>query len=79
MLEGEKWWGLCNNFGRDMPFAEESAFACDLKIANYGHQSLSFLWFPPTGEEPELLYFAASQYNTWLELTYHQNEKHILA
>ena len=32
-------------------------------------------WFPPTGEEPELLYFSAPQYNTWIELTYHQNEK----
>lgn len=36
-------------------------------------------WFPPTGEDPELLYFAAPQYNTWIELTYHQNEKDILA
>ena len=36
-------------------------------------------WFPPTGEEPELLYFAAPQYNTWIELTYHQNERDILS
>ena len=36
-------------------------------------------YFPSTGEEPELLYFAAPQYNTWIELTYHQNEKDILA
>ena len=36
-------------------------------------------YFPPTGEEPELLYFSAPQYNTWIELTYHQNEKDILA
>ena len=36
-------------------------------------------WFPPTGEEPELLYFSAPQYNTWIELTYNQNEKDILA
>ncbi len=35
-------------------------------------------WIKPTGEEPELLYFAAPQYNTWIELTYHQNEKDIL-
>jgi len=35
-------------------------------------------WYRPTGEEPELLYFAAPQYNTWIELTYHQNEKDIL-
>ena len=131
MLPGEKWWGLCNNFGRDMPFTEKSGFECDLRKDNYGHQSLSFLcsdkgraiwcpepvgvkiaggtialesdkgeitlredagrnlaeayryasksWFPPTGEEPELLYFSAPQYNTWIELTYNQNEKDILA
>ena len=131
MMPGEKWWGLCNSFGRAMPFTEESDFKCDLRIENYGHQSLSFLcsdkgraiwcaepvgvtiaggeislvsdkgeivlkedagrnlaeayrygsktWFPPTGEEPELLYFSAPQYNTWIELTYHQNEKDILA
>ena len=128
---GEGWWGACNNFGRDMPFTENSAFACDLRLHNYSDQSLSFLcsdkgrvlwcdepvsikikdgkialasdkgkivlnedagrtlaeafrygvktWFPPTGEEPELLYFAAPQYNTWIELTYHQNERDILA
>ena len=131
MLPGEKWWGLCNNFGREMPFSEKADFACDIRKDNYSHQSLSFLcsdkgraiwcaepvgvkitggeialesdkgavvlkedagrnladayrhaskmWFPPTGEEPELLYFAAPQYNTWIELTYHQNEKDILA
>ena len=131
MLSGEKWWGLCNNFGREMPFTEKSDFKCDLRMENYAHQSLSFLcsdsgravwcaepvgvkisggeialesdkgkvvlkedagrnlaeayrygsrtWFPPTGEEPELLYFSAPQYNTWIELTYHQNEKDILA
>ena len=131
MLPGEKWWGLCNNFGREMPFSEKSDFKCDLRLDNYSHQSLSLLcsdrgravwcaepvgvnilggeirlesdkgeivlregaernlaeafrhaskaWFPPTGGEPELLYFAAPQYNTWIELTYHQNEKDILA
>ena len=131
VLPDEKWWGLCNNFGREMPFAAKSDFKCDLRTDNYGHQSLSFLcsdkgrviwcaepigvkiaggaialesdkgeiivredvgrtladayryasktWFPPTGEAPELLYFAAPQYNTWIELTYHQNEKDILA
>ena len=35
-------------------------------------------YFPPTGAEPDLLYFAAPQYNTWIELTYHQNERDIL-
>ena len=127
MLPGEQWWGLCNNFGSEMPFTGSSSLKCDLRMENYGHQSLSFLcsdrgrvmwcnepvgvnisggeirlesdgarivfkedagrnlseayrygsktWFSPTGEEPELLYFAAPQYNTWIELTYHQNEK----
>ena len=131
MLPGEQWWGLCNNFGSEMPFTGSSSLKCDLRMENYGHQSLSFLcsdrgrvvwcnepvgvnisggeirlesdsarivfkedagrnlseayrygsktWFPPTGEEPELLYFAAPQYNTWIELTYHQNERDILA
>ena len=36
-------------------------------------------FFPPTGEEPDLLYFSAPQYNTWIELTYHQNERGALA
>ena len=131
MLSGENWWGLCSNFGRQMPFNEKSDFQCDLRVSNYSHQSQSVLvsdkgrvlycdapveatigggtikfvsnrgkivltenadrtlaeafrfasktYFPPTGEEPELLYFSAPQYNTWIELTYHQNEKDILA
>ena len=131
MLPGEHWWGVCNAFGRQMPFGEKTKFSCDLRKDNYAHQALSFLcsdkgravwcqepvavriakgeialesdkgeivlkedagrtlaeafrygsrtWFPPTGEEPELLYFSAPQYNTWIELTYHQNEKDILA
>ena len=131
MLPGENWWGIDNNFGRDMPFSEAKDFSTDLRVDNYAHQALSLLvsdkgralwcpepvgvkiaggtirlesdkgditfvenagrtlaeayryasrtWFPPTGEEPELLYFAAPQYNTWIELTYHQNEKDILA
>ena len=130
MLPGEKWWGLCNNFGREMPFSTATSFECDLRISNYAHQSLSLLcsdkgraiwcqepvgvkisggeialesdgaeillkedaghnlpeafryasrtWFPPTGEVPELLYVSAPQLNTWIELTYHQNEKDIL-
>ena len=131
MTPGENWWGLCNNFGTQMPFTEKTSFSCDLRIKNYGHPSMSVLvsdkgrvifcrepigvnirngqievswnkgdlivrddvaktlagayrfasknYFPPTGEEPELLYFSAPQYNTWIELTYHQNEKDILA
>ena len=36
-------------------------------------------YFPPTGRTPDLTFFSAPQYNTWIELTYHQNEKDILA
>ena len=35
--------------------------------------------FPASGRTPDLLFFSAPQYNTWIELTYHQNEKDILA
>lgn len=131
MLPSENWWGLCNSFGRQMPFDEQSDFQCDLRVSNYSHQCLSLLvsdkgrvlycaepveatigggfirfvsdggkavlseavgttlaeafrfasktYFPPTGEEPELLFFSAPQYNTWIELTYHQNERDVLA
>lgn len=131
LLPGENWWGLCNNFGRQMPFNAKTDFRCDLRVSNYSHQSQSVLvsdrgrvlwcaepveavigagtirlvsdrgeivfeeaagrtlaeayrfasrsYFPPTGETPELLYFSAPQYNTWIELTYNQNERDILA
>ena len=131
MLPGENWWGLCNNFGRQMPFNAKTDLKCDLRVSNYNHQSQSVLvsdrgrvlwcaepveaaigggrirlvsdrgeiaftedagrtlaeayrfvsrtYFPPTGALPELLYFAAPQYNTWVELTYNQNERDILA
>ena len=131
MLPDEKWWGLSNAFGAEMPFDVKTSFSCDLRKSNYNHQALSLLvsdrgrilwcdepvgvtigggtisvesdageivvrddigatladayrfasrtWFAPTGEEPELLYFQVPQYNTWIELTYHQNEKDILA
>lgn len=36
-------------------------------------------YFPPSGKTPDLTFFKAPQYNTWIELTYHQNEKDILA
>ena len=35
--------------------------------------------FPPSGKTPDLSFYAAPQYCTWIELTYHQNEKDILA
>ncbi len=36
-------------------------------------------WFPPSGKSPAPLFFTAPQLNTWIELTYHQNQKDILA
>ena len=42
-------------------------------------RAASARWFPPSGGEPDLLYFSAPQCNTWIELTYHQNERDILA
>ena len=131
MSAGENWWGLCSNFGRQMPFNDKSDFQCDLRVSTYLHQSQSLLvsdkgrvlycaepveatigngtvkfvsdrgkiefsgnagktladafrfasraYFPPGGGEPELLYFAAPQYNTWIELSYYQNEKDVLS
>ena len=35
--------------------------------------------FPPKGKMPPAEFFAAPQLNTWIELTYHQNQKDILA
>ena len=49
MLPGEKWWGLCNNFGREMPFTEKSDFMCDLRKDNYHNQCASFLVSDPQG------------------------------
>ncbi|HSD63282.1 MAG TPA: glycoside hydrolase family 31 protein [Ignavibacteriaceae bacterium] len=36
-------------------------------------------FFPPNGKIPEALLFTMPQYNTWIELTYDQNEKDILS
>ena len=38
----------------------------------------SVTWFPTSGKTPDLLFFSAPQYNTWIELTYNQNENDIL-
>ena len=35
--------------------------------------------FPPSGKTPHPKFFESPQYNTWIELTYNQNEKDILA
>ena len=36
-------------------------------------------WFPPSGGEPDPLFFSAPQCNTWVELALRQNERGILA
>ena len=36
-------------------------------------------WFPPSGRAPDARFFTSPQLNTWIELTYHQNQKDILA
>ena len=36
-------------------------------------------WFPPSGRAPDPRFFTSPQLNTWIELTYHQNQKDILA
>lgn len=130
MHQGEKWWGVCNSFGTNMPFsAETKGFKADLFSWNYGGQPASLLlsdkgriiWcpeqtrisidggaivvesegvevtleqggvnlreahayasahhFPPSGKMPDAVFFSAPQYNTWMELTYNQNENGIL-
>lgn len=35
-------------------------------------------FFPPAGRTPDELLFAKPQYNTWIELTYHQNQDDVL-
>lgn len=35
-------------------------------------------YFPPSGKLPDELFFAVPQYNTWIELTYNQNQQDVL-
>ena len=35
-------------------------------------------YFPPSGKTPPELFFTAPQYNTWIELTYNQNQEDVL-
>lgn len=50
-------------------------FTNNLRAA-FQHASQNF--FPPSGELPAALLFQQPQYNTWIELTYNQNQKDIL-
>lgn len=40
--------------------------------------NISKMYFPASGEMPDSLLFTHPQYNTWIELTYNQNEKDVL-
>ncbi|MEI6078544.1 MAG: glycoside hydrolase family 31 protein, partial [Verrucomicrobiota bacterium] len=41
-------------------------------------QFVSANFFPPSGRLPDELLFAKPQYNTWIELTYYQNQNDVL-
>ena len=43
MLTNENWWGLNNNFGREMPFTSRTKLEFDLRKDNYAHQAQSVL------------------------------------
>ena len=36
-------------------------------------------FFPPSGRIPDPLLFTHPQFNTWIELTYNQNQRDVLA
>ncbi|MBE0655065.1 MAG: DUF4038 domain-containing protein, partial [Bacteroidales bacterium] len=42
------------------------------------HHYATRTFFPPSGKMPDPMLFSAPQYNTWIELTYNQNQKDIL-
>lgn len=60
----------------DSPIIVETAAEKTLADA-YRHAMRK--WFAPSGRSPDPLFFTAPQLNTWIELTYHQNQKDILA
>ena len=59
----------------DSPVVVETASENSLAGA-YRHAMRK--WFAPSGRSPDPLFFTAPQLNTWIELTYHQNQKDIL-
>ena len=130
MLPGEKWWGVENFHGSEMPFDARTTLEMDIRRDGDANQYASLLlsdrgrvvwcdeqtgvtisngvitmtsdaapvrvseagtnlraafrfasraYFPPSGKTPDPLFFSAPQYNTWIELTYRQNEKDVLA
>ena len=43
MLDGERWWGVANAYGSEMPFDSKSSFKMDLRKSGGGNQFASFL------------------------------------
>ena len=60
----------------DSPVAVETA---DEKTLSGAYRYAMRKYFAPTGKSPDALFFTAPQLNTWIELTYNQNQKDILA
>ena len=60
----------------DSPVVVESAKEKTLAGA-YRHAM--HRWFPPSGRAPNPRFFTSPQLNTWIELTYHQNQNDIIA
>ena len=58
---------------------EPVAFSRPGKTLREAYRFASDAYFPPQGEMPDSLLFAAPQYNTWIELMYDQNQADILA
>lgn len=53
--------------------------ACGGTTLREAFLAASKAYFPPSGKTPDLSLIAKPQWNTWIELTYNQNQKDILA
>lgn len=42
------------------------------------YNAASKQYFPPSGKLPDTLLLSRPQYNTWIELTYNQNQQDVL-
>ncbi len=50
----------------------------NLSSLREGYLRASRAYFPPSGRTPDALLFTKPQFNTWIELTYNQNQKDVL-
>lgn len=130
IAEGEYWWGLATDLGRQMPFDGATLLSLDHRTQNLNNQTTPLLlsscgryvwgegpmvtsiaegvitissredivegvaeeaslrgaykaacakFFPPSGTTPPAEFFSQPQYNTWIELTYNQNQADVMA